>query len=323
MLKMEELLNRYFAGTLPEEDKAVLFNHLERNDALRAEYVRLQNTVAVSAMISREGDEEWTVKSFRKTMHRAGICRRRRILLAVMKYAASVFILAGTWFLSKEYASGDRTSGYTLIEAPKGQRVHITLNDGTQVWLSSRTQLKVPSRFNGKSRVVELNGEGLFSVSENKQKPFTVQTKQYDIQAVGTQFNVFAYSESTLFETDLIEGSVFVVNRKRKNHWLSLLPNEKAFGQSGQLRKSPSLFIQAQHIRNGIYSFESQSLKDLARRLELWYDVKIHITKPEMAAGSFSGKFRQTDDIGHILQAIGETGKFKYRLVDEKHIELY
>jgi anti-sigma factor RsiW len=61
---MEELLNCYFAGTLSDDEKAVLFKHLEQDDALKAEYVRLQNIVAVSDMISRTGDEHWTAESF-------------------------------------------------------------------------------------------------------------------------------------------------------------------------------------------------------------------------------------------------------------------
>ncbi|MDR1938310.1 MAG: FecR family protein [Tannerellaceae bacterium] len=320
---MEELLNRYFAEALPDHEKSVLFDRLEQDEALKAEYVRLQNTMAISGMISRQGDEHRTVESFRKMMRCATKRRRSRMALSVMKYAAAVLILIATWFLSKEYTSGDRALDYMFIEAPKGQRVYLTLADGTEAWLSSRTQLKVPNGFGTQNRTVELDGEGFFSVSKNKQKPFVVQTKQHSIQVTGTQFNVFAYSESEQFETDLIEGAVFVFDKDRQNDKIHLLPNEKVFVQSGKLVKSTSSFIQSQYIKNGIYSFENQSLRSLAQRLELWYEVKIHITKPEMGDYHFSGKFRQTDDIIHILRAVKETGKFDYLIVDEKQIEIY
>jgi ferric-dicitrate binding protein FerR (iron transport regulator) len=320
---MEELLNRYFTETLSDTEKAVLFKHLEQDDALRAEYVRLQNIMAVSGMISRTEDEHWTAESFCKLMRQVNIRRFRRISLSVMKYAATVLLLIGTWFFTKEYVSNDNPSDFTLIEAPKGQRVYVTLADGTEAWISSRTRLKVPNRFNKKDRVVELDGEGLFSVSKNKQKPFIVQTQQYNVQVTGTLFNVFAYSESTLFETDLIEGAVFVFDRDGDNNSLHLSPNEKACDRSGQLLKEPSSFFHSHYTKNGIYGFENQSLKDIVKRMELWYDVKIHITKPEIANYSFSGKFRQTDEIGHILQAVKETGKFNFRIVNEKQIEIY
>jgi ferric-dicitrate binding protein FerR (iron transport regulator) len=320
---MEELLNRYFAGTLTDFEKATLFKQIAQDDALKAEYVRLQNLVAVSGMISREGDERWTAECFQEVIHRINVRKFSRAFLFVAKYAAAILLLVGTWFFSKEYASKENVSGAIRIEAPKGQRVHVTLADGTEAWLSSRTRLKVSSRFNQKDRVVELDGEGFFSVCENKQIPFIVQTKQYNVQVTGTQFNVFAYSESALFETDLIEGAVFVFNKDEENKQLHLLPNEKACDRSGQLLKAPSTFLHSHYTKNGIYGFENQSLKDIVKRMELWYDVKIHITKPEMANYSFSGKFRQTDDIGHILQAVKATGKFNYRIVDEKRIEIY
>jgi ferric-dicitrate binding protein FerR (iron transport regulator) len=319
---MEELLIRYFAGTLSGREKAVLFKQLERDDALRTEYVRLQNLVAVSGMGERAGDERLTAESFRKLRQRIQARRFRRIALTVTKYAAAVFLLAGVWYATMEYASGD-ASAYTLIEAPKGQRVYVTLADGTEAWLSSRTQLKVPNRFGRKDRVVELNGECLFSVGKNERKPFTVQTRQYDVQVTGTQFNVFAYAESHLFETDLMEGAVSIAGKQQPDHPLRLFPGEKAYVRSGRLTKSSSAFAESHYIKNGIYSFENQKLKDLSMRLELWYNVKIDITKPEIADYAFSGKFRQTDDIGHILHAIKETGKFNYRIVNDRQIELY
>jgi ferric-dicitrate binding protein FerR (iron transport regulator) len=320
---MEELLNRYFVGTLSDREKAVLFKQLEQDDALKAEYVRLQNLMAVSGMVSRAGDECRTAESFRKLRQLAQMRLFRRRALTVMKYAAVVLLMVGVWYVTEKQASTDKAPGYTLIEAPKGQRVHVTLTDGTEVWLSSRTQLKIPNGFNKSDRTIELDGEGFFSVGKNEQKPFTVQAGQYHIRVTGTQFNVFAYSESRMFETDLIEGSVFVFDKDREENRLYLSPNEKAHVQSGRLTKSPFAFTDSHYIRNGIYSFENRKLKDLSARLELWYNVKISITKPEMADYSFSGKFRQTDDIGHILQAIKETGKFNYRMVDEQQIEIY
>jgi ferric-dicitrate binding protein FerR (iron transport regulator) len=320
---MEELLNRYFVGMLSDREKVVLFKQLEQDDALKAEYVRLQNLMAISGMVSRAGDERHTAESFRKFRLQAQVRQFRRIALTTTNYAAVVLLLIGVWYATKKQASTDEISGYTLIEAPKGQRVHVTLADGTEAWLSSRTQLRIPDRFNKSDRTIELDGEGFFSVSKNGQQPFIVQAGQYHIQVTGTQFNVLAYAESPLFETDLMEGAVSIVDRQRPDRPLRLFPNEKASVRSGQLIKSTSTFTGSHYIKNGIYSFENRKLKELSMRLELWYHVKINITKPEMANYSFSGKFRQTDDIGHILQAIKETGKFNYRMVNEQQIEIY
>ena len=87
-----------------------------------------------------------------------------------------------------------RRSSYTEITVPKGQRVHLTLPDGSEAWLSSLSTLKWPSVFSSDARTVELDGEGFFTVTKDASRPFTVQTQKYDVRVLGTEFNVYAYS---------------------------------------------------------------------------------------------------------------------------------
>jgi ferric-dicitrate binding protein FerR (iron transport regulator) len=320
---MENLLIRYFAGTLSDDEKSILFGQLAHDDVLKTEFVRLQNLMAIAGMANHTEDERCASEMLSALVRRIRTRRIRRTCLSVMKYAALLILLAGVWFLSKEIASNRYTPEYTLIEAFKGQRVHVTLADGTEVWLSSRSQLHIPNRFNKSERTVELNGEGLFSVSKNEQKPFIVQTRQHRVTVTGTQFNVFAYAESPLLEVDLMEGTVFVSANSPSAERLYLSPNEKAYVRDGKLFKTASSFTQSHYIKNGIYNFENQTMKEIAARLELWYDVKIRIAKPDMENYRFSGKFRQTDDIGQILKAMKETGKFEYLLLNNRQIEIH
>lgn len=312
---------RYFAGTLSCDEKATLFGQLEQDGAARAEFVRLQNVVALTGMAGHAEDARGVQTHFRALMHRVRVRRLRRISLSVARYAAMLVLLAGVWFFSRERPH-DGASGYTLIEAPRGQRVYVTLADGTEVWLSSRTQLRVPAGFNLKERTVELDGEGLFTVSRDGGKPFVVQTRQYGVEVTGTHFNVFAYAESPLFEVDLLEGAVFVSDPADGSR-LPLAPREKAYARSGMLHTTASSFAHSHYIKNGIYNFDDRSMTEIVARLELWYGVRIEIVRPEMADYRFSGKFRQTDDVGQILKAMKETGKFDYRILNDGRIEIY
>ena len=90
------------------------------------------------------------------------------------------------------------------MQAPKGQRVYVTLADGTTVWLNPCTRLKVPNVFDARQRIVELEGEGFFKVMKNAEAPFIVKTDKYDIRVLGTEFNVFAYPDRDDFETELV-----------------------------------------------------------------------------------------------------------------------
>ena len=96
------------------------------------------------------------------------------------------------------------------VSVPAGQRTHLTLPDGTTVWLNARTTLSYPTSFNSNERTVFLQGEAYFEVSKNRHKPFIVQTQQYNIEVLGTKFDVEAYPDSKNFETTLMQGSVKV-----------------------------------------------------------------------------------------------------------------
>lgn len=55
----------------------------------------------------------------------------------------------------------------TRVAAPEGQRINLTLQDGTNVWLNSGAEIEYPSLFAGNSRQVRLSGEALFDVSRD------------------------------------------------------------------------------------------------------------------------------------------------------------
>lgn len=86
----------------------------------------------------------------------------------------------------------------------------IFLPDGSRVSMNSRSMLLYPEQFTGKYRSVFLIGEANFKVKANKNKPFIVKTNDFQITALGTEFNVSAYTEDNNVFTTLITGSVLV-----------------------------------------------------------------------------------------------------------------
>jgi transmembrane sensor len=88
-----------------------------------------------------------------------------------------------------------------------GQRSTFVLEDGSSVELNAESRIKVT--FSETRRNVQLTqGQGLFSVAKNPQRPFIVHARNRDIVAVGTQFDVRLDSRS--LQVTLIEGKVRV-----------------------------------------------------------------------------------------------------------------
>ena len=107
---------------------------------------------------------------------------------------------------------------------PAGQRVELVLEDGTRVWLNSKSKLTYPTSFGKKEREVILDGEGYFEVTKNEKAPFIVKTHKYDIKVLGTTFNISAYQNKlSAFETSLLEGAVEVFSSNNTEH-VSLTP---------------------------------------------------------------------------------------------------
>ena len=51
------------------------------------------------------------------------------------------------------------------------------LDDGTEIWLNSASELKYPAHFVGNERRVQLTGEAYFQVARNEAAPFIVETR--------------------------------------------------------------------------------------------------------------------------------------------------
>jgi len=320
---MKEYLYNYFSGNISDADKEILFSRMEEDELLRQEFAALQNATAVSELLEKQGDDQLALSGLKNLKKTALKRKTRRISYQVMKYAAIVIILIGTWFLSQERTLDNFRKEYTWIEAPKGQRVFITLADGTSVWLNPSTRLKVPNVFDKNQRNVELEGEGFFKVTKNSDAPFTVKTQQYNVKVLGTEFNVFAYPDSHEFETELVRGSVYVYDKRQAQNGIYMKPNEKVRSVNGSLQKTSSYYNQQQLQEQGLYNMGDRPFGEILKRLELWYGVHFTVKRPDILKEVYSGKFRQSDNVIHILQAIQGVGKFHFRTISDKEIEIY
>lgn len=91
----------------------------------------------------------------------------------------------------------------------------------------------------------------------------------------------------------------------------------------GKLQKIESVYKQKQLKNEGIFDFTGILFGQLLERLELWYDVKFAIKRKNIVAQVYTGKFHQSDKIENILQTIKEVGKFDFKIIDGRHIEVY
>ena len=321
---MNELIDKYFAGEMTDREKKDLFDRIETDETLKKEFLRMQNVVALTGILSRQDDPEVSRKGkqhFAKLLFRK---RLKRTITVSLKYAAVFAVLiAGTFYVTKQYLSEEFGKNYTMITAPKGQRVKVDLPDGTVAWLCPCSSLRLSASFNESDRKVELDGATYFDVAKNLEKPFIVSAKGYRVRVLGTKFNISAYKNSAEFETDLVEGCVHIYDPADIRNEVFLQPKEKAVLWGDRLMKRESDFDNEEYLKNGIVSFLSEPFGRVLNSVALWNDVNFKIERSVNATQRISGKFRQSDSLESILKALQGAMPFKYKIVSEEEIIIY
>lgn len=322
---MNDELEKYFAGTMSTTEKTEFLNKLQKAPEAKKEFARMKAVWAISGLTSQEGDQEKTILGIAKFDKRLKQRSVHRFRIEIIKYAAIVVLLISTtWYITNWYTQNEQREQYTEIDVPKGQRVNMTLSDGTSVWLSPQSKIKIPNEFNRKNRMVELNGEGYFEVTKNAKKPFIVKTQRFNIEVLGTRFNVFAYAaKKSKFETCLVEGRVMVYNKKNKNEKVYLNPHEKVSLVNNRMVVSNSNFNNEEYLKSGIFSFRSKPFGEILNYLTLWYNVQFNFTGNVKLDERISGKIRQSEDVDNILTALQVVYHFNFKKTDDEHYEIY
>jgi transmembrane sensor len=102
---------------------------------------------------------------------------------------------------------GLNRGGWQDFSTAQGEQRAIELDDGSIMHLNTLTRARV--HFSASGRDIRLlRGEALFKVAKNAARPFRVHTDDAVIQAVGTQFNVYAKPDGTT--VSVLEGRVRV-----------------------------------------------------------------------------------------------------------------
>ncbi len=201
---------------------------------------------------------------------------------------------------------------YNTIMIPRGGEYQVELSDGTMVWLNSETQLKVPTAFVGEERRVFLSGEAYFAVTKDDRKPFIVETDLGNVKVYGTEFNVKRYRDEKQLKATLVEGVIGFSSDRIEE--LKLKPGYQLSLTEGAGKpeiKQVKIYNESAW-RNKQFCFENETLEEIARELERWYNVKIVFTDPALKDLVFSGTLSRYGKIEMLLRLFEEGVEVKF-----------
>lgn len=222
------------------------------------------------------------------------------------------------------YTGNDTVSSVNTLTTPFGGMYHLTLPDGSSVWLNAASAITYPTTFVGSKREVLIRGEAYFEVKKDAAKPFIVNLERHTrIEVLGTRFDVNAYENENAIRTTLLEGAVKVIPGKvnDQEHGVTLKPGQQTVtgADNGTINvidtPDPDATIA---WKNGLFNFEGMPLEAAMRQLARWYDLQIVYEQPVRAI-QFGGTLKRNLPLSDVLHFLGSAG-LHYRMEEKNRL---
>lgn len=322
----KELLEKYYQDQCTQEERKVVegwIAGIQHNKEI--------NKVArkIWDITSTEGNQKSILNEVLYKIHytlrlkeyyeKAGVRRYSRIRNSVMAITAAViFALIGFWFGGHDF-SGNREL-YTEIHAPYGSRIKFDLPDGSSGWLNSGSSLKFPVKFTGRQRKVFLNGEGYFNVQHDENREFIVQTKNAQVVALGTSFDVLAYDDPAYGEeVTLVEGKLNIKRKLQSNTYENVLcmkPGEHIKLNTNTKKINLTNQNADKYIswKDGKLIFRNDPLERVVSTLEKYYNVDIEIKDMQLYNYHFHATF-EDETLFETLRLLTLSSPIDYKIL--------
>ncbi|MDD4514300.1 FecR family protein [Massilibacteroides sp.] len=309
-----KILYRFFSGTASFEEEAAVCDWADGSDENKKEIIRERKYFDL--LLFRKQEHLYPVKKSNRT-------NLPYILYKSLMIAAAISVL----FVSLLYIYDNINE--KLIEAeitdnkitvPPGQRVNLTLSDGTNIWLNACSEMIYPSSFRGEKRIVSLKGEAYFDVAKNEEHPFIVETNKCDIKVLGTKFNVQVDEINCDFAVALLEGAIELTNKLNDEPIVLLSPMQKVELKNGRFFVDSIRDFDSFRWKEGLICFENIQFTELMKRFEKIYDIRIIVQNKALKDYVCSGKCRVADGVDFILHVLRRNRDFSFERNEDNTI---
>ena len=308
-----ELLKKYFDGRCSSEEKQKVekwFNSANENVS-EDEVFKGINKKSLKTGIWKEVKPGSTTTT------------TKRRWFSPLRIAASALITFVTVYFVYQSQIPDNPSQeasettYRIIKAPRGEKKHFTLDDGTVIHLNSDSEFRVPTRFSDTIRMVHLSGEAYLEVVPETSRPFTVITANSTIRVLGTAFNVRAYADEPMTTVVVSEGSV----RFSAVHGNSVVLTSNESGtcttENGIIHRQKTSAAMQTVWKDNRLVFNNQSLEEIALTLERWFNVQVTINSKTQKYNHFTGSY-QNVTLTSLMKDMSRVMQFDYELNENK-----
>lgn len=222
--------------------------------------------------------------------------------------------------LDEHMTNTDRKGQYATVYVPYGKRQAFVLPDQSTAWLNAGSYLTFKKDMSQGIREVYLNGEGYFDITHTGQ-PFVVRTAETEVNVLGTTFNVNSYEDDSSTIVELLTGAVSLQSTKGLFEGVRMKPGERVSFDS----KNKKISINRNANGDDVLWTERQlvlrqlSIDELARKLERFYNVRIHLdSQLRTLSVAYSGRLNIDVDIVTSLRSLYELNDYEITQIEKE-----
>lgn len=317
---IEELFPSYFNGSLKKDDREKVEVWKEASKENRQKFA--DSLKAWEGIEHLRRMKKYNVEKALENVNLRIEKNKSVTFFTFFQKVAAVLILplliATLYFATKTPTQQMPDTVWHTIKTPAGQRSEFILPDGTKVYLNSKTTLSYPVAFNKHTRDVKLTGEAYFEVAENKKQPFIVNTGRINVEVTGTEFKASNYPDENLTEIVLASGKVNLFQGEystNRNLLGAMIPGEKATFYE----KVDKIYFEKVDVdkyiawKEGILMFRDDSMPEVVRRLNRWFNVDIRLTGKALENYVYTATF-QDESLIQILDLLKMSAPIDYTI---------
>lgn len=236
----------------------------------------------------------------------------------LLRYAAVILILTGlgtgAFYTYRQINPSAQT--VTVNTPPDIRNKKVILPDESVAYLNYNSKLSYPEQFTSNNRQVTVNGEVFFDVESDPTNPFIIKTRNAQIEALGTSFNVNTNLPDEKVEVLVQSGRVKVSRINRENQHITLEAGYKGILSKETLEREKNKDLNYLAWTTGRLIFKGQELEHVTKTLMRTYNVHINIQDPEIKDYRITTNFTN-ESIDTVLDVIAATFNLKINKIDE------
>ncbi len=283
---------RELKGEITEKELIELKKWLADDLKNRELYDDLKNSWEKTGEISFKPDKE---KAWLKISDKINKGKRKNRKW-IYRIAALLIIGFSAWFYL------NTNSNYHFIVVANNKIKSVNLPDGSKITLNKGSKIEYSNFENTNNRKVKLTGEAYFEVAKDKNHPFIIECKEFNVKVLGTTFNI----NNTGKTSELTVYTGLVLMQSSTNTLILPAGHSATINKLGKVEEIP--FINdANNWLSKKLVFDNDKLSEVAKVLNKTFSVDISINNTKLANCKFTATFDSNSTLEEIISVIEKT----------------